>query len=75
MPLLFMITDKYYEGRISPSITIFLRNPVLIICGGKALVIIAILKSYRNGNSSNFLFAQEMFRTEVNYLFFLHPVV
>ena len=74
MPLLFMITDKYYDGRISPSITIFLRNPVLIILG-KALVIIAILKSYRNGNSSNFLFAQEMFRTEVNDLFFLHPVV
>ena len=73
MPLLFMITDKYYDGRISPSITIFLRNPVLIICGGKALVIIAILN--RNGNSSNFLYAQEMFRTEVNYLFFLHPVV
>ena len=74
MPLLFMITDKYYDGRISPSITIFLRNPVLIILGN-ALVLIAILKSYRNGNSSNFLFAQEMFRTEVNYLFFLHPVV
>ena len=30
MPLLFMIKDKYYEGRISPSINSFLRNPIQI---------------------------------------------
>ena len=33
-----MITDKYYEGRISPSINNFLRNPIQIISAGKALV-------------------------------------
>ena len=38
MPLLSMITDKYYEGRISPSINNFLRNPIQIISAGKALV-------------------------------------
>ena len=35
MPLLSMITDKYYEGRISPSIDNFLRS---FISAGKALV-------------------------------------
>ena len=38
------------------------------------ILTIAILKSYRNGSSSNFLFVQEIVRTEVNY-FLLHPVV
>ena len=38
MPLLFMIKDKYYEGRISPSINSFLRNPVQIISAGETLV-------------------------------------
>ena len=38
MPLLFMIKDKYYEGRISPSINNFLRNPIQIISAGETLV-------------------------------------
>ena len=38
MPLLFMIKDKYYEGRISPSINSFLRNPIQIISAGETLV-------------------------------------
>ena len=74
MPLLFIIMDKYYDGRISPSINNFLRNPILVICAGKALVIIAILKSYRAGSSSNFLLGREIVRTEVNN-FLLRPVV
>ena len=40
----------------------------------RGILTIAILKSYRNGSSSNFLFGQEMVRTEVNH-FLLHPVV
>ena len=40
----------------------------------RGILTIAILKSYRNGSSSNFLFVQEIVRTEVNY-FLLHPVV
>ena len=127
MPLLFIIKDKYYEGRISPSINSFLRNPIQIISAGETLVnkglickslikalqeiyfvwewkffmrewsvnkldffikkrrwllltqflgilIMTILRSYRNGSSSNFLFRQEMVKTKVNY-FLLHRVV
>ena len=37
MPWLFMITDKYYDGPISPSKQ-FLRNPILIINAGEGLV-------------------------------------
>ena len=40
----------------------------------RGILTIAILKSYRNGSSSNFLFVREIVRTEVNY-FLLHPVV
>ena len=40
----------------------------------RGILTIAILKSYRDGSSSNFLFVQEIVKTEVNY-FLLHPVV
>ena len=33
-----MIKDKYNEGRISPSINNFLRNPIQIISVGETLV-------------------------------------
>ena len=37
MPLLFMITDKYYDKRSFP-INSFLRNHIVIINAGGALV-------------------------------------
>ena len=63
MPLLSMITDKYYEGRISPSINNFLRNPIQIISAEKALVnkgqicetLYAVLQEIFFFGSGNFL--------------------